>query len=530
MSESEAPVIRIKRILPAKRWKVLRLITRVEEFSRIMPNVKKCQVLSRTGRVIQTAWQIDMDGIPLSWKQEETFDFKNFAISFRSTEGDLEELKGEWTLKPAGENQTEVEVVLSIKIGIPQLEEFVKKMLVEKIHKNFSAMFDAFEEMIAMQRYRRIADRKQSDISGFAVMCHPYNYNHLVKYIQYFKKDLKLPSREFLSKIFESIPAYVSYELKTFKSKTGKVTHGNFIMCPFVPDMLKTDLKAVVKKVVEGCKQAERLGLGIMALGGFTSIAGEMNNKSIRQMVNIPVTTGNTYTVALALQGVRKAAQLMGMDFSQAKVTIIGGAGDIGGGCAKILTEEVKEITITSRNPRNLVDAERSLAYGGRAKIRTSSDNREAVKDADIVIAAASSTEAIVGVDDFKCGAIVCDIGYPKNISHSKSDRKDIFVFSGGICSLPYEFDFGFDVGLPSTLTLYGCYAEAIILDLEERYQNFSEGKGNITKEKVHEISEMAQKHGFGLAPFFWGEKLLTEKDIQELREARQETVLKHGG
>ena len=112
---------------------------------------------------------------------------------------------------------------------------------------------------------------------------------------------------------------------------------------------------------------------------------------------------------------------------------------------------------------------------------------------------------------------MVCDIGYPKNISYAETDRQDIFVFSGGICSLPSEFDFGFDVGLPSTKTLYGCYAEAIILDLEEQYVNYSEGRGNITEEKVNEITAMGEKHGFGLAPFFWGHRMLTEDDLQAI-------------
>lgn len=513
--------ITLKRILPSKRWKVLRLISRVQNFPWFMPSVKACEVISKERGKAVTAWHVEVSSIPIRWKQEDTFDFKNFRVKFRLMEGDLQKLEGEWKLDPDASGDTLVTVSMTIQLGLPQIEDVIGSMIAKKLEENFKAILDAFEDMIAMQRYRRIADRPTSDISGFAVMCHPYDYNHLVKYIQFFNKDIKLPSPEFLHKVFELTPSYASLELKNFRSKTGKTTHGYFIMCPIVPDMLSIDLKAVVKKVVEACKVAESLKLGVMALGGFTSIAGEMNNKSIRQLVHIPVTTGNTYTVAMALAGVRKACKIMGIALPEAKVTIIGGAGDIGGGCAKILAEEVKEITITSRSERNLVDAERSLSYMGRAKITTNRDNRKAVKDADVVIAAASSTKAVVNTDDFKSGAVVCDIGYPKNISHAKTDRKDILIFSGGICSLPSEFDFGFDVGLPSTKTLYGCYAEAIILDLNEQYVNFSEGKGNITKEKVEQITAMGEKHGFGLAPFFWGDKLLTEQDLEALATVR---------
>ncbi len=530
MSEKELYRIQVKRTLAASRWQILRMLAHVEEFPSFMPSVKKCEVFSRGKNRVETAWNVDLNSIPLQWKQEEIFDFKNLTISFKATEGDFEHFQGEWKLIPQGPRQTEVHVQVTIGIGIPQVEKMVGPALADKVKKNFNAMLDVFEERIIVQRYRKIADRKRSNIHGFAVMCHPYNFQHLVRYIQSFRKDAPLPSREFLSKVFELTPSYASVELKEFKSKTGKVTRGFFIMCPIVPDMLALDLKAVVKKVVDGCKVAEKLGLGIMALGGFTSIAGEMNNKSIRQLVNIPVTTGNTYTVALALQGVRKGAEIMGIDLAKAKVTIIGGAGDIGGGCAHILAKEVKEITITSRKEKNLADAERSLSYLGGARIKTSVDNRKAVEGADIVIAAASSPESIVKSDDFKSGAVICDIGYPKNISYSKTDRKDILIFSGGICSIPDEFDFGFDVGLPSTRTMYGCYSEAIILDLEEKYENFSEGKGNITEEKVKQISALAEKHGFSLAPFFWGNKMLTEEDLAELSEGRKKALLNNAG
>lgn len=527
---SESYSVEVKRVLPAGRWRILQFLTNAEDFPSYMPSVKKCELLSRSRNKVETAWTVDLGGIPLKWKQEEHFDFKKFTISFRATEGDLQEFKGEWKLIPIGPRQTEVQIQVKVAIGIPQVEKIVGPALVSKIKQNFNGMLDVFEERIAVQRYRKIADRKTSDIRGFAVMCHPYNFEHLVRYIKSFRQDMALPSREFLAKVFELTPSYASVELKKFQSKTGKQTRGYFIMCPIVPDMLALDLKAVVKKVIEGCKVAEKLGLGVMALGGFTSIAGEMNNKSIRQLVNIPVTTGNTYTVALALQGVYKAAEWMEIDLSQAKVTIIGGGGDIGGGCAQILAKKVKEITITSRKEKTLADAERSLAYIGGARIRTSLDNRKAVEDADIVIAAASSTQSIVSTDDIKPGAIVCDIGYPKNISHSKTDRKDILIFSGGICAIPDELDFGFDIGLPSTRTMYGCYSEAIILDLEEKYENFSEGKGNITEEKVNQISAYAEKHGFGLAPFFWGNKMLTENDLKELREGRKKALLNNVG
>ena len=76
-------------------------------------------------------------------------------------------------------------------------------MIVQKIKRNFMQMLDVFEETLVFERYKNLSDRKASNVSGFAVNCHPYNYTHLAKYLQSFNPELKLPSREFLSKIFE---------------------------------------------------------------------------------------------------------------------------------------------------------------------------------------------------------------------------------------------------------------------------------------------------------------------------------------
>jgi predicted amino acid dehydrogenase len=240
------------------------------------------------------------------------------------------------------------------------------------------------------------------------------------------------------------------------------------------------------------------------------------------------MTTGNTLTVSLVIDGVLKASEIMGIDLTKAKVTIIGGTGDIGSAVAKIFSETVAEVTITSRSEKNLIEIERILTYYGKAKITTSRENNEAIKGADIVIAAASVSNSIINLNNFKSGAVICDVGYPKNISYTSCDRKDILIFSGGICSIPSEFNLGFDIGMPTPYVLYGCFAEAILLALEDRYENYSWGKGNITRDRIGYIRAVASKHGFILAPFFWGNRLLKDSDIEQIRDNASKALLKN--
>jgi len=519
--------IEVSRILPAKKWKVLRLITRVQHFPQYMPNVKHCTVLEKSARGAVTSWNVEIDGMPFTWKEKDEFDFPNFKVHFKAIEGDLEHFEGTWQLKDHPGGGTEVTVYVSARLGIPLVTEIVGDVIAEKLKKNFEIMLSTMCDMLTMQRYKNIRDRRVSDLKGFAVIGHPYNFQHLVRYFKYFKPDFKLPSQDFLAKLFELTPSYKSYDIRTFRSATGKEVNGYYIMCPIIPDMLVMNADQVVKKVIQACRISETLGVGIVVLGGFTSIAGELYSRSLVSEINVPVTTGNTLTVSLVLDGIYKASELMEIDLSQAKITVIGGTGDIGGSVARILSKQVREITVTSRSEKNLMEAERVLSYYGKADIKTSRDNNEAIKGADIILAAASVSSSMIDFNNFKPGAVICDVGYPKNISYTMCTRNDILIFSGGIAQLPSDFNLGFDIGLPTTNVLYGCFAEAILLALEERYENFSWGKGNVNEDRIRLIREAALKHGFKLAPFFWGNRLVGEQGVKQIKERAREEIAK---
>ncbi len=511
-------LVKIQRFIPTKRWRVLRMISKVSDFPRFMPNVKKAEVIERTENGVLSEWQVDMDGLPIHWKQKDVFDFSNFTICFESLVGDLEEFKGQWKLEKRDQG-TQVTLEVSARLGIPIIERVVADILQEKLTKNFQLILDGMENRFITERYNDMGLRGANKPTGFVVMGHPYNFNHLIRYFKFFKPDLTSVTKDFVLKLFELTPSYHSYDIPNFRSKTGKTTQGYFVLCPIIPDMLTVSPERVLQKVAEGCRIGERLGAGIVALGGFTSIVGERYHDELRKMVKIPLTTGNTFTAAMALDGVKKAAELMGIEMGKATVTVIGGTGDIGGACAHSLAKDVKEIILTGRNKDNLNKAKEAMKRISKAKISVSTDNNESAKKADIVIAAASSSQSLVDLKCFKPGSIICDVAYPKNTSYMTAYRNDIFAFAGGMCEAPSSFDLGFDIGLPSKNVLYGCFAEAMILSLEERYENYSHGKGRITQENMQEIRSMGAKHGFRVAPFYWGDRLMREEDIMAIRK-----------
>lgn len=512
--------VRISKVLPEKRWRILRMITRVHRFPEYMPHVKTAEILERHQDYAITYWKIDLDGFLIKWKEKDEFDFRNFKIHFKAFDGDLERFEGCWILNqhPKG---TEVIVEVEAQVGIPGVDQILFPVIEEKLKGNFARMLECLNNKIVSDHYISFKKGDRTKVGGFAILGHPYNLNNLVRYLKFLKFEFAPPSQQFLKKLYELMPSFVMHDVEEFTSEAGTKSRGLVIMSTFIPDMIATNPQFVFSKVVEACRVAENHNIGIAALGGFTSIVGERYGDELRKNVHIPLTTGNTFTVALAIEGIRKACRQMELNMKDLTACVIGGTGDIGSGCAHILAQETKEVIITGRTPKNIKALVNKLKKIRGAKIDGSTDNVKAVRKADIVIAAASGTQSLLNENAFKPGAIVCDLAYPKNISHAAEERRDILVFSGGLAEIPQEIDMGFEIGLPSPKTLYGCFSEAILLALERRYESFSYGKGNITPEKVEEIKLIGEKHGFRVAPFYSGDRLFTQEDFSLLKLAR---------
>jgi len=380
---------------------------------------------------------------------------------------------------------------------------------------------DAVERRLISIRYTGYKEGDTTKIAGFGLIGHPYNFNHLIRYLKTLKPDFQIPSREFLGQIFTTSPSFKLCDILNFKSRTEQSTNGCLIVVTFIPDMLEKDPWAIYSKVVKACRLAEKGGVGIVSLGGFTSIVSERIGHSVSEEVDVAVTTGNTFTAALAIDGVMRAADLLNLDISCAKIAIIGGRGDIGSACARALVDKVRQLTLTEhkRTDPNLLA---ELAKRHKAHIIVTNDNESAVRDADIVIAAASVSASFLDIRWFKPGAIICDVGYPKNISYTATGRQDILIFSGGLAKIPTPISFPVDVGLPANDILYGCFGEAIILALEKRYENYSIGRGNITLDKINEIRNLGKKHGFEVSDFYWGNRLIGQTIIDKVKEARK--------
>src|SRR3989338_3835245 len=128
MYTKELLQIKISKILNAPRWRVIRLLTKVREFAHYVPTIKDVQVIEKTHNVIKTKWNILVDGLPISWIEEDTLALGQNAIHFRAVEGDLKEFHGTWQFHehPQG---TEVIVEVYLSTGIPAIGDFADEYI-----------------------------------------------------------------------------------------------------------------------------------------------------------------------------------------------------------------------------------------------------------------------------------------------------------------------------------------------------------------------------------------------------------------
>ena len=293
---------------------------------------------------------------------------------------------------------------------------------------------------------------------------------------------------------------------------------GWFVGCPLTAkQMVELPEEFVIDRIVETGKIAEELGAKILGLGAFTSIVGDAG-VTIAERLNIAVTSGNSYTVATALEGTREAARLMGKDLRDAEVAIVGASGSIGSACARILSREVRHINLIARRIAPLEELAQELNGHGAATFSVSSDVKSCLHKADVVIAVTSAVDFIIDPADLKSGAVVCDVARPRNVSRNVSaQRNDVLVIEGGVIHVPGNVDFHFNFGFPPQ-TCFACMAETMILALEERYENFTLGR-NLIPSQIDTISGLAKKHGFTLAGFRNFEHAVTKEMIESIRE-----------
>ena len=324
-------------------------------------------------------------------------------------------------------------------------------------------------------------------------------------------------------------PVYLSEVEGIVSASSGKTIKGWLIACPLSPvHFFRLPEKKVYRKIIETGWLAERLGAKILGLGAYTSVVGDAGI-TVAQALNIPVTTGDAYTIAVAVESIREAAQLMEIPMASAVTAVVGATGAIGKVCAELLAPDVGELLLIGRRADALAGIRQRLIERNPAANITISTEMQDLARAQLVLTVTSAVEAVIEPQHLQPGCVVCDVARPRDVAvQVASARDDVLVIDGGMVEVPGNVDFHFNFGFPPGKA-YACMAETMALALEGRFEDYTLGK-DISVERVLEIQAIARKHGFRLSGFRTFERPVTEEQIARIRERANENHRKIAG
>jgi len=304
------------------------------------------------------------------------------------------------------------------------------------------------------------------------------------------------------------------------KNGGGAKARGLYIDSFIPPDRLEAAyVHENIARVRAAAACAIKAGAKIVSLGGFSSILIEGNFDQLpeRKDSDTVFTTGNTLTVGFIVQGIKRMCELERRNIRKSTLLIVGATGDVGSGCARCLAPMVKRVLLSARNVERLRKLAAELqTHGVQVEIATD------LAEADLVICAASLASPSLLLGRVAPNAIVCDAGYPKNLSPS-AEMPDAKIFFGGLGQITGGLRFAPDFhGIlnrhPFPDVVHGCLLEGMALALDGRFEPFSQGRGFITPKRVEEIETIAARHGIYLAPLYNADGAVEESELTDCR------------
>lgn len=127
---------------------VYELIKKMEDFPGFMHNVRSLKVIKQLGdNKVVTAWEAEIEGVPLCWKEEDYFDDLNQEIKFSMLEGNYKGYRGRWLIEE-GHSGCKLTLEADFDWGIPTLEKYVGRALTDKARHGLLGMAQAVKSKI----------------------------------------------------------------------------------------------------------------------------------------------------------------------------------------------------------------------------------------------------------------------------------------------------------------------------------------------------------------------------------------------
>ncbi|HUY40843.1 MAG TPA: shikimate dehydrogenase [Candidatus Dormibacteraeota bacterium] len=363
-------------------------------------------------------------------------------------------------------------------------------------------------------------------VPKFCFVIHPVSLDDVARY----EPSAKGKGAPIVRKILEWMPAWTAVHVTGVRTPDGRETEGWFVATGLLPEqMLELPREDVYARILSAIDLGVELGAQIAGLGAFTGVVGD-GGVTIAQRAPIPVTTGNSLTIAAGLQSLLRGAREMGVEPAESTAVVVGATGSIGGACVRLLAPSVGRVILVARNATRLRKLHEQIAGELACPSEATTDVSAAVRRAQLVLTATSSTQDVIEPEDLQTGAIVCELSLPHDVSRRVAAlRPDVLVTEGGNMLVPGEPRFErvrepgseFDLNLPPRTAL-ACMSETMVLALEQRFESYTLGRG-IDLAKVIEMQAMAERCGFTLGGMRAFDAAITQEKIAATRAAARE-------
>ncbi|MBU8897142.1 aminotransferase class III-fold pyridoxal phosphate-dependent enzyme [Corallococcus sp. M34] len=355
----------------------------------------------------------------------------------------------------------------------------------------------------------------------------------------------------FLSRMKGLIEPFVVSRAQV-QSAQGRAVDLTVIGIPFTSAQAMEALRAgeawALESVRRGVELARREGCVVVGFGGHTSIVTD----NCRALVEdeLVLTSGNSLTVAAALDALFRAARQQHIPIERARLGIVGATGNIGAAMGEIAAESVGELILfgrpgaqrylepvaaaiyaselrrllrggpatglaatvsTSLLGRSLLANPHALPVnvgevlrrglleelGERAPIRIATEQDTLLRGCQLIVSATNAARPVIlpaHVTD--APAVLCDIAVPQDVDASvKQQRPQALVLRGGLVRTPH----GEDLRIPGARLgpgeVFGCLAETLLLGFSGQREYGSQG--TLVAENIRHLGELARLHGF---------------------------------
>ncbi len=331
-------------------------------------------------------------------------------------------------------------------------------------------------------------------MNKFCFVIHPLSLDDVARY----EPGAKGKGQAIIHKIMEWMPSYAAVHVTGVRAPDGREIEGWFVAAPLLAtQMLEFPREEVYERILRAIEIGAELGAQVAGLGAFSGVVGDAGI-TINARSPIPVTTGNSLTIAAGVQSLFRGARELGCDAAESTAVVIGATGSIGSACAQMIAPKVKHLVLVARNETRLRKFAEQTSFPCETSYTT--DISAAVRRAHLVLTATTSTQDVIEPEDLQTGAVVCELSLPHDVSRRVAEeRDDVLVMEGGNMLVPGEPRFErvrepgteFDLNLPPRTAL-ACMSETMVLALEGRFEPYTLGRG-IELARVREIEMLAE-------------------------------------